>query len=136
MSGWMLFATLVVSLGAEAPAQAGRQLVPQSVVEVIINNSRLAKFFHPEVSDRVPLVLSDNLLATGLILTKFGQPVQIIPDREIGARPHLRFVRYELKGSEANVEIEYEVEGVHATFTLVKMSGSSWKVKGLKLVEY
>ena len=78
--------------------------------------------------------VSDYLVTPGIKLTKFGKPVVLMSERKVGTLPHIRFVQYEVKGTEARASIEYKVQGVHATFALVSDSAGSWKVTEVELV--
>ena len=46
---------------------------------------------------------SDHLLEPGVTPSKFGQPLRIVPDHEVGTRPHLQIVKFELNGSPREV---------------------------------
>ena len=111
-----LLAVLVaVAASGWAPGASGqqsRQLVPRAVLKLIIDHPALAGYLHPEVAGRVPLVISDHLLAPGVTPSKFGQPVRILSDREVGSQPHIRFQSFEVQGARAKTVIEYKVERV------------------------
>src|SRR5262245_35169263 len=134
-----LFALLVVGalcLNLGMAGQATGDLIPRPVLKLVIDHPILAKYLHPEVPGRVPLVVSDHLLAPGVTPGKFGQPVQVVPDREVGTRPHLRFLSFEVKGSAAKLKVKYEVESVEATFRLESNTMGWWKVVDAKIIEY
>ena len=84
----------------------------------------------------MPLVVSDHLLEPGVTPSKFGWPLQIVPDREVGARPHLRILSFEADGSRAKAVVEYRVEGVQAVFDLRRDSKGWWTVADAKVVEH
>jgi hypothetical protein len=109
--------------------------VPRAVLKVIIDHPALAKFLHPEVEGRVPLVISGHLLESGVTPTKFGRPVRILSDRELGALPHLRFTSFEVEGSRATVRVEYKVEGVEAVFILESSASGWWRVVDAEVAE-
>lgn len=125
-SGW--------ALGAST--QPSHQLVPRAVLKLIIDHPALAGYLHPEVAGRVPLVISDHLLAPGVTPSKFGQPVRIVRDREVGSQPHIRFLSFEVEGSRANAVIEYKVEGMEAVFILESTSAGWWKVVDAKVAKH
>jgi len=83
----------------------------------------------------VPLVVSDHLLEPGVTPAKFGQPLQIVPDQEVGTRPHLRIVMFELNGSHAKAVVEYAVEGLQAVFELRRDAKGWWTVADAKVGE-
>jgi len=111
-----------------ASAQQSQPLIPRAVLKLIIEHPALAGYLHPEVAGRVPLVISDHLLAPGVTPSQFGRPVRILSDREVGSQPHLRFESFKVKGSRGKAVIEYKVEGVEAVFDLESTSPGWWKV--------
>jgi hypothetical protein len=119
-----------------ASEQQSQQLIPRAVLKLIIDDPALAGYLHPEVAGRVPLVISDHLLALGVTPSKFGQPVRILSDREVGSQPHLRFRSFDVEGSRAKTVIEYKVEGVTAVFTLESSSAGWWKVLDAQIAEH
>lgn len=121
-----------------APASTGQHsqaLVPRAVLKLIIDHPALAPYLHPEVTGRVPLVVSDHLLEPGVTPSKFGQPLRIVPDREAGTRPHIRILAFEVEGARAKATIEYKVEGVQAQFNLSRDSNGWWSVVDAKIAE-
>src|SRR5439155_22766343 len=105
----LIFTVAIIGqvLTAAAPLQQAQPLVPRPLLKVIVDLPALAPDLHPEVVGRVPLVVSDHLLEPGVTPSKFGRPQQIVPDREVGTRPHLRILSFEVDGSRAKAVIEY-----------------------------
>lgn len=124
-----VLALLVISSTPESP------LVPRAVLKLIIGHPALSKYLHPEIEGRVPLVVSDHLLESGVTPSKFGKPVRILSDREAGTLPHLRFTSFEVEGTRATASLEYKVEGVEAVFTLETSPSGWWKVVDAKVAE-
>ena len=124
----VLAAVAASSWACEASAQGGQPLIPRAVVKLIIDHPALAGYLHPEVAGRVPLVISNHLLADGVTPSKFGQPVRILGDREVGAQPHIRFKSFAMEGSRAKTVLEYDVEGVEAVFNLQRSDSGWWSV--------
>src|SRR6266705_5880080 len=125
-SGWVLGVS----------GQQSQQLIPRAVLKLIIDDPALAGYLHPEAAGRVPLVISDHLLAQGVTPSKFGQPVRILSDREVGSQPHIRFRSFEVRGARAKTVVEYKVEGVEAVFTLESTALGWWKVVDAKIAEH
>ena len=119
--------------GTSAREQA-QQLVPRAVLKLIVDHSALAPYLHPEVAGRIPVVISDHLLEPGVTPSKFGKPLRIVPDREVGAQPHLRVLTFKVDGPVAKLTLEYKVEGVEAVFTLRRDSNGWWSVVEAKVV--
>ncbi len=108
--------------------QQSPALVPRPVLKLIVEHPALAPYLHPDAADRVPLVVSDHLLEPGVTPSRFGQPLRIVPDREVGTQPHLRILSFEVDGSRAKAVVEYRVEGVQAVFDLRRDAKGWWTV--------
>jgi hypothetical protein len=133
----VLTSTVVVVgqvLIAAAQLHQSQPLVPRPVLKLIIDHPALAPYLHPERVGRVPLVVSGHLIEAGVTPSKFGRPLQIVPDREVGTRPHLRILSFEVDGSRAKAVVEYRVEGVQAVFDLRRDSKGWWTVADAKVV--
>lgn len=130
---WSRTATTMVFVAAlfatpKATAQQSQPLVPRSVLRLIIDHPGLASHFHPEERERLPLVVSDHLLAEGVTPSKFGQPVLILADTALRARPYLRFKSFQVQGNLAHAVLEYPVERVEARFTLSRTDSGWWTI--------
>src|SRR2546422_6092379 len=123
-------------LVASTPRQQSQPLVPRPVLKLIVDHPALAPYPHPERVGRVPLVVSDHLLEPGVTPSKFGRPLQIVPDREVGTRPHLRILSFEVDGSQAKAVVEYRVESVQAVFDLRRDAKGWWTIVDAKVVEH
>jgi hypothetical protein len=115
-------------LTAAALLQQSQSLVPRPVLKLIVDHPALAPYLHPEVVGRVPLMVSDHLLEPGVTPSKFGQPLRIVHDRDVGTQPHLRILSFEVDGSRAKAVVEYKVEGVRVEFDLRSNSHGWWTV--------
>jgi len=110
-------------------------LVPRPVLKLIVEHPALAPYLHAEAAGRVPLVVSDHLLEPGVTPSRFGQPLRIVADREVGTQPHLRISSFEVDGSRAKAVVEYTVERVQAVFVLKRDSKGWWTVVDARLAE-
>jgi hypothetical protein len=129
----VLLAALASGGTSGASGQPSQPLVPRAVLKLIIDHPALTAYFHPELAGRVPLVISDHLLAPGVTPSKFGRPVRILSDREMGSQPHIRFQSFTVEGSRAKAVIEYKVERLEAVFTLESSSAGWWTVLDAKV---
>jgi hypothetical protein len=103
---------------------------------LIVEHPVLAPYLHPETPGRVPLVVSDHLLEPGVTPSRFGQPLRIVPDRELGTQPHLRILSFEVDGARAKAVVEYKVEGVQAVFDLRRDAKGWWTVADARVAEH
>ena len=108
--------------------QQSPALVPRPVLKLIVEHPVLAPYLHPEAAGRVPLVVSDHLLEPGVTPSRFGQPLRIVPDRQVGTEPRLRMLSFDVDGSRAKAVVEYKVKGVQAVFDLRRDSKGWWTV--------
>jgi len=115
--------------------QQAQPLVPRPVLKLIVEHPALGPYLHPQRVGREPLVVSDHLLEPGVTPSRFGQPLQIVQDRDVGTQPHLRILSFEVDGSRAKAVVEYRVEGVQAIFDLGRDSKGWWTVVDAKVVE-
>jgi len=116
--------------------QQSPALVPRPVLKLIVEHPVLAPYLHPDAAARVPLVVSDHLLEPGVTPSRFGQPLRIVPDQEVGTQPHLRILSFEVDGSRAKAVVEYRVEGVQAVFDLRRDAKGWWTVADARVTEY
>jgi len=128
----ILACQLIVALALQQP----QPLLPRPVLKLIVEHPALAPYVHPEIAGRVPLVVSDHLLEPGVTPTRFGQPLGIVPDREVATKPHLRILSFDVEGSRAKAVVEYEVEGVRAVFDLRRDSKGWWTVVDAKVTTH
>src|SRR6266446_6518035 len=131
----VLVAVAASGWAVRASGQLSQQFVPRAVLKLTIDHPALAAYLHPEAAGRVPLVISDHLLAPGVTPSKFGQPVRILGDREVGSQPHIRFQSFEVQGTRAKTMVEYKVEGVQAVFNLESTASGWWSVVDVKVAK-
>jgi hypothetical protein len=107
----------------------------QAILQVVIDDAGLSKFFHPELPSRRPLrVLKNRTISAGVKLMKFGTPVIFVEPDVLEAQAALEFRRIEIESETATVELRYRVEGVTARFDLNKV-GNQWVVKARSIRE-
>jgi len=126
----ILACQLLVAVGL----QQQQPLLPRPALKLIVEHPVLAPYLHPEAAGRVPLVVSDHLLEPGVTPSRFGQPLRIVQDRDVGTQRHLRISSFEVDGSRAKAVVEYRVEGVRIEFDLRSNSHGWWTVADAKVV--
>ena len=126
----VLICHLLMAVGLQQP----QPLLPRPALKLIVEHGALAPYLHPEIAGRVPLLVSDHLLEPGVTPSRFGQPLRIVPDREVGTKPHLRILTFDVDGYRAKAVVEYRVEGVRAVFNLKRDSKGWWTVVDAKAV--
>jgi hypothetical protein len=128
----ILACLLVVAVGLQQP----QPLLPRPALKLIVEHPVLAPYLPAEAAGRAPLVVSDHLLEPGITPTRFGQPLRIVQDRDVGKQPHLRISRFEVHGARAKAVVEYRVEGVEAVFDLRRDSKGWWTVANATVAEH
>ncbi|EMI61263.1 hypothetical protein LEP1GSC072_1806, partial [Leptospira noguchii str. Bonito] len=125
----LIFLILIANLTSHQTSQSSQiNLVTKSIVSLVINHSEIVKFLHPKAKGRLPLILSDHLLESNIKLSKFEKSVQILSDIEIGSRPHIRFLSFQTNGRHAKTTIEYQIEGLNATFYFKLGKNETWNI--------
>jgi len=127
----ILACQLLVAVGL----QQQQPLLPRPALKLIVEHPVLAPYLHPEAAGRVPLVVSDHLLEPGVTPSRFGQPLRIVQDRDVGTQRHLRISSFEVDGSRAKAVVEYRAEGVEAVFNLRRDSKRWWTVVDAEVSE-
>ncbi len=128
----ILACLLVVAVRLQQP----QPLLPRPALKLIVEHPALAPYVHPEIAGRGPLVVSDHLLEPGVTPSRFGQPLRIVPDREVGTKPHLRILSFDVDGFRAKAVVEYKVEGVQAIFDLRRDSKGWWTAVDAKVTTH
>ena len=128
----ILACQLLVAVGLQQP----QPLLPRPALKLIVEHPALAPYLHPEIAGRLPLVVSDHLLEPGVTPSRFGQPLRIVQDRDVGTQPHLRISSFEVNGSRAKAVVEYRAEGVEAVFNLRRDSKGWWTVVDATVAEH
>ena len=132
---WIGTITVACRLLTAVGLQQPQPLVPRPVLKLIVEHPALAPYLHPEAPGGVPLVVSDHLLEPGVTPSRFGQPLRIVPDREVGTQAHLRIMTFQVDGSRAKAVVEYKAVGVQAVFDLRRDSKGWWTVADARIVE-
>ena len=84
----------------------------ETIVQAIIDYEGLQSFLHPEIAERVPLVISDHLINLNLYLKKFDTNVKIVPNEQARGA-FLKFTSFDCKfDNYCNISFEYKVEGI------------------------
>jgi hypothetical protein len=108
----------------------------QGLVQSTIDLPQLQAYYHvDQAPERKPLVVVRNdAVDRPLQLSKFGEPVEVLTADQAAGRPHLEITRLSVKGTEAEVEFRYPVEGVGGTVQFHK-TDSGWQVASQRIVE-
>lgn len=121
--------------GQGVPQQGRNANITQDMVRQVLDNPKLELFLHPEVEGRIPVVLSDHLLASPMDLSKYGQPVRVSADTTPTERAILRFTRLTLGDNNATLEFVYDIEGVYGKCTFARAADGTWLLSAMSVWE-
>ncbi|MDD9937857.1 MAG: hypothetical protein OXT09_29875 [Myxococcales bacterium] len=117
------------------PELAKPSLSPVAVLQRVVDDGRLQPYFHAELEGRVPVaVFSASGHELGAVQVA-GEPVRLVRTRPDDGSPYLHVVHLWLRDDHAFVELEYDVEGVHAAYELVQVE-RRWRVDVARVVEH
>ena len=107
----------------------------QAILQVLIDSDRLNKYFHTDaIAQRIPLrIIKGTWYEEGIWLTKFGQPVQFIADKDANGT-YLAVLELDIINNEATVKFRYTPEGIVGE-ARVEKEHMQWTVKSLTIHE-
>ncbi len=107
-----MISILLIEMVDAKTLKTKRKYPETAIVQSIIDHKQLQPFLHPELADRVPLVISDHLVGREIKLNKFGKQVRIESDNKLKGA-YLRFTIFDCKNDNyCNIAFEYPVEGI------------------------
>lgn len=123
---------VLLASGCETKSGASKY----SPLQALLDLPALQGFFHAEIlTDRVPLIMICSLeICREAVLTKFGEPVEIVPTAPANGRPFLEITTADQRGDILTVDFLYPVEGVAGSVQLVPKE-LGWTVLSHRLVE-
>lgn len=106
------------------------------VVQTVLNYPKLYKYFHHKSPGRVPVVLSTNLVGEEISAVRFSQPVVLKADKDITG-PYLRFKTFKCESGnkKCQVLLEYPIEGIELSGSVIKKKDGSWVMENAKIEE-
>lgn len=111
---------------------AGDQgIIPNEVVKQILRNPKLNIFFHPEIEERVPIVIQSNFVDSNIQLILYHKHVVVVPDSKKQQITNIYMSFFE----NGTVNISYPVEGVKGIFRFDPDNKGSWVLKEAKVWE-
>ncbi|HEX6982001.1 MAG TPA: hypothetical protein VF181_04510 [Balneolaceae bacterium] len=128
--------TFLLTLFLIVSCSSSQTTKENAVLQTILKNPKMKKFFHLELDSRTPLYLLDNeYLDENLKLTELEYKVVIVNDTSGTNRNYLEIVKLDIKEDEAKFAIYYKIEGTEIYGTLKEINGE-WKVKNISYLEF
>jgi hypothetical protein len=108
----------------------------EAIIQSILDLGKLQVYLHPEISGRIPLVISDHIIGQNLKLNKFKEKVKIVSDKSVTGA-YLRFTVFECKADPTycNIAFEYPIEGVSGSTGLWISPNGSYKFEKTDISE-
>ena len=120
-----------------APVVAAETSPTDAILEAILTDDRFAMYLHPDVAGRVPVVVSGAARPEDVSLELHGAAVLTEPPESL--TPEQAFVDitgWSVEDDRANVTLEYEIEGVAASFALQHEPSGRWVVTSADVAEH
>lgn len=125
-----LFAVLLMPNATIAEdSSLGGEKIPTELAQAVLDHPALSPYWHPESGDRVPLVVSDNLLSSKAALFKFEEPVSVVADDQLTHGVFFRFDHFHISSDVTTILISYRIEGVMGRFEFVPSGNESWEIR-------
>jgi hypothetical protein len=107
---------------------------PSDIIQVVLDFPEIEIFLHPEMKERIPVLVSGDSIPHDFTVKKFGQNVLKVTPAKIETRPIIIFDKISVHSLRAEVDLRYPAEGVNAFFTL-KRGSEKWEIERFKVVE-
>ena len=108
-------------------------VVPNKLIQVILDSEELEPYWHPDMKDRVPLNILQKYVGSTKGISKFGKDVLLI--KSPNGTSYFEINSSSLENGLWHVEISYKVEGVVAGFVAKQMQNRTWQLLSATVVE-
>ena len=108
-------------------------VVPNKLIQMIIDSEELELYWHADIKDRIPLNILHRHVGTSKGISKFGKDVILI--KTPNGMPYLEINNFSIKNGLWHVEVSYKVEGIVASFTAKHLQNRSWQLMSAIVVE-
>jgi hypothetical protein len=108
-------------------------VIPNKLIQVILDSEELEPYWHPDMKDRVPLNILQKYVGSTKGVSKFGKDVLLI--KSPNGTPYFEINSFSLENGLWHVEISYKVEGVVASFVAKQMQNRTWQLLSATVVE-
>lgn len=129
----MKYLTTILLLLFSPLIMATDNVVPDNLIQLIINHSSLDQYWHPEQKDRVPLNVLHKHIEAEAELTKFEQNIVLI--NQSGTKPYFEIVDFLIENEQWTIKVQYSVEGITVVFVGKIQSNGQWRLISGNIVE-
>ncbi len=106
----------------------------QIVMQQVLNDPDLDRYFHLDKPGRTPLKIHGAELPPKLKLTKGGQAVKIVDKPGSKKAAVLVFTRIARDGDSVRLRYEYDIEGIRGS-AVVYLKGGKWRLGANRVIE-
>ncbi|MFT4987093.1 MAG: hypothetical protein ACI8U0_002740 [Flavobacteriales bacterium] len=110
----------------------------KSILEACLNINELQEYYHPELQNRVPIIIQDDELVTevkGIIMFEKEVEFWLLEDLFFqGVNAYIEILNFEYDQDKASVKFLYPVEGIMIEATLSKVQ-DQWRIQESKISE-
>ena len=127
-----LLATIILIISTSSVAMDN--VVPNKLVQMIIDSKELSQFWHPEAEGRVPLRIIHKNIGTSEGIKMHGENIVLIkkPDNS----PYFEITNFTLSEGVWHLSVAYPVEGVSGEFKAKMLPNRQWKLISTSVVEH
>ena len=108
-------------------------VVPNKLIQLILDSEELEPYWHVDIKGRVPLNILHNYVGTSTGISKFGKNVILI--KSPNELPYFEINNFSIKSDLWHVKVSYSVEGVIGKFTAKQLPNGMWQLMTAKVVE-
>lgn len=130
----MRYLTAIILLLISTVNVAKDNVVPNKLVQLIIDSKELNQYWHPEAKERVPLKIIHKYIGTSDGITKHGKNIVLIkkPDNS----PYFEITSFSLSDGVWHISVAYPIEGVSGEFKAQMLPDRQWKLVSVSVVEH
>lgn len=108
-------------------------VVPNKLIQLILNSEKLEPFWHSDIEGRVPLNILQSYVGTSKGIKKFDKDVILI--KSPNGSPYFEIDHFSIKNGVWHVKVSYKIEGIVAWFTARQLPNKTWQLMSAKVVE-
>ncbi len=127
-----IIALLLLALSPLCSAM--ENVIPNKLVQLMIDSEALSPYWHPKNPERVPLKIIQRHIGNPEGITKFGKNI-VLADKA-GGFPYFEITGFSISENIWLVSVAYPVEGVTGKFRAEKLPDGKWKLLSASVVEH
>jgi hypothetical protein len=108
-------------------------VVPNKLIQLILDSEELEPYWHVDIKGRVPLNILHKYVGTSTGISKFGKNIILI--KSPNELPYFEINNFSIKSGLWHVRVSYSVEGIIGKFTAKQLPNGMWQLMSAKVVE-